>query len=187
MFTTINLPSFAVKCKRLWALLARYWCVELLVILVSSPSPYDGFMNNHQPNKAFGPVISRLADAMIHVPIYSCDGSPRLAVDAGVDRSTVTRLKRSALTNPSLALAARLTAALEAKIGCHIDPRDLFAEHGRFLTPHICDLFPTCPGCLPDVALNESGERQPLFHGINKGEWVTSKSPRGYFPAKGGL
>ncbi len=143
-------------------------------------------MNNPTPKQAFGPVISRLADAMIHVPFYSCNGSPRLALDAGVDRSTITRLLRSAL-NPSFALVARLTAEIEEKAGCHIDPRNLFAENGRFLTPHICDLFPTCSGCLPDAALNKSGEVQPSFIGVSKGEWVTSKYPHGYFPAKGGL
>ncbi len=142
-------------------------------------------MNNPTPKQVFGPVISRLADAMIHVPYYACDGSPRLALDASVDRSTVTRLKRSAL-NPSFAMVARLTAAIEKRVGCRIDPRDLFAENGQFLTPHICDLFPTCNGCLPDAALNEFGELQPLFHGIGKGEWVTSQYPRGYEQEEGG-
>lgn len=143
-------------------------------------------MNNPTPKQAFGPVISRLADAMIHVPIYACNGSPRLAKEAGVDRSTVTRLLRSEL-NPSFAMVARLTEAIENKIGQRIDPRDLFAESGRFLTPHICDLFPSCNGCLPDVALNEFGELHPSFVGISKGEWVTSKHPRGFFLEKGGI
>lgn len=83
-------------------------------------------------------------------------------------------------------MVARITTALEAVFGYRIDPRDLVAELGRFLTPHTCDLA-GCQGCLPENATDEFGDLKPSFAGVVPGRWVTSRYPRGYVESlKGG-
>ncbi len=82
-------------------------------------------------------------------------------------------------------MVARLTYALERELGIHIDPRDLVAENGLFLTRFVCDLA-ACPGCLPERAIDEFGDLKSTFAGIQKGHWVTSKYPKGYESSKGG-
>src|SRR4051812_49409343 len=92
----------------------------------------------HNP-KVFGPTINRLLDVMEHCDRYAFKGSARLALDAGVNRASVSRLI-SGQINPSFLLVVRLTEALERQLGRRIDPRDVVAESGRFLTPFCCDL-----------------------------------------------
>lgn len=85
----------------------------------------------------------------------------------------------SGKVNPSFMLIARLTSAIERQVGFHIDPRDLISEYGEFLTPYMCDLA-KCRGCLPEVAIDRFGIRDPKFEGIVPGQWVTSIYPRGF-------
>lgn len=141
-------------------------------------------MHNKTPNQAFRPTISRLSDAMAHTTGYAFKGVARLARDAGVNPSTVSRVLHGNL-NPSAALVARLTGAIERELGYHIDPRDLFAEGGDFLTEYICDVT-GCKGCLPEVALDEFGDRTPAFEGVMPGRWVCSSHPKGFKKKKGG-
>ena len=141
-------------------------------------------MNHQPPPQAFGPTINRLGDLMAHTYEYAFRGVSRLAVDAGVDPASVSRLINGK-QNPSFAMAARLTKALELMLERPIDPRDVFAENGEFLTRSICDLA-GCRGCLPENALDEFGTLQPAFVGIMPGTWVTSRYPKGYQPQQKG-
>lgn len=135
------------------------------------------------PHKqALGPVINRFADLMIHSERYAFKGVSRLARDARVSPSSVSRLINGKL-NPSFVFVARLTAAIEKQLGFRIDPRDLIAERGAFLTQFACDLA-GCQGCLPDKALTEDGDLMPAFKNVEPGRWVTSRYPKG-FPKKG--
>lgn len=135
-------------------------------------------MNNHPPPKAFGPTINRISDVMAHTMQFSFWGVGRLAEQAGVSRSTVSRIINGKI-NPSFVLVARLTAALEAELGRRIDPRDLVAENGAFLTPYTCDLV-GCSGCLPERAYDEFGDLKPAYQSVTKGQWVTSRFPKGF-------
>ncbi len=135
-------------------------------------------MQHTHPTQAFGPVINRCSDLMIHTTRYAFHGVSRLAADARVSPSSVSRLINGKM-NPSFAMVARITAALEAELGRRIDPRDLVAELGRFLTTHACDLA-GCQGCLPENATDEFGDLKPAFHGVKPGQWVTSRHPRGF-------
>lgn len=138
---------------------------------------------NHPPSpQAFGPTINRVSDLMAHTTKYSFWGVSRLAEDARVSSSAVSRLINGKM-NPSFAMVARITAALEREFGFHIDPRDLVAENGEFLTRFACDLA-RCSGCLPERAIDEFGDLKPAFSGIQKGHWVASKHPKGF--EKGG-
>lgn len=135
------------------------------------------------PNQVLGPVISRLGDAMIHINPYSSKGNSRLASAVGTDPSTISRLIRGKLTNPSFALIARITTALEKEVGHHIDPRDLFAEMGAYLTRHICEVM-RCRGCLPPSAHDEFNDVKPSFARLQRGQWVSSRFPNGYPTSK---
>ncbi len=139
-------------------------------------------MHNQPPKQALGPVINRCSDLMSHTQRYAFKGVSRLARDARVSPSSVSRLINGKL-NPSFVLVARLTAAIEKQLGFRIDPRDLVAERGGFLTQFACDLA-GCPGCLPDKALTDDGDLMPAFKNVEPGRWVTSRYPKG-FPKKG--
>jgi len=146
---------------------------------------YTGVMSNPTPTQAYGPAINRISDVMAHTPHYQFKGTGRLAEDARVDSSTISRLIHGQI-NPSFLLVARVTDALESQLGLKLDPRDLIVENGAFLTSFVCDLA-CCRGCLPSSALDEFGDRKNAFLGVNKGEWVTSRYPKGYLLTKGGL
>jgi len=160
------------------------------VIVASTPKELFGFRSvcsngdmNHPPNKqVFGPVINRVSDVMAHTKDYAFKGVSRLARDARVSPASVSRLINQKL-NPSFALVARLTTALEKQLGMKIDPRDLVAENGRFLTKFACDLV-ACPGCLPDRAMDEFGAIKSAYRGIGPGRWVTSRYPSGLTKGK---
>lgn len=134
--------------------------------------------------RAFGAAVVRISDAMAHVDRYAFKGVSRLARDAGLSPSSVSRLINGK-QNPSFLLVARLTAALERTLGRRIDPRELVAEDGAFPTSRICALM-GCAGCLPENALDEFGDTKPAFAGVAPGEWVASRHPRGYDAPKSG-
>ncbi len=134
------------------------------------------------PQQGYGPVINRIADVMAHLDRYMFKGTARLAEDARVNPSTISRILNNQL-NPSFALVARITAAIESEFGIQIDPRNLVAENGDFLTPFTCDLM-ACNGCLPESALDEFGDLKPAFADISRGKWVTSRYPKGLVPER---
>lgn len=142
-------------------------------------------MKHPPPTKAFGPVINRVSDVMIHSNRYAFHGVTRLALDSKVSPSPVSRLINGKM-NPSFAMVARITNALEKTLGYRIDPRDLVSELGTFLTPHTCDLA-DCQGCLPENATDEFGDIKPAFAGVKPGCWVTSRYPKGYIETKKGV
>ncbi len=115
---------------------------------------------------------------MIHVDKFACRGVQRLAEVAEVSPSSISRLINNKI-NPSFALVARVTAAIEKELGIRMDPRDLIAENGEFLTRSVCDLT-GCLGCLPEQALDEFGRTQPAFTDVKPGTWVTSRNPKGF-------
>jgi transcriptional regulator with XRE-family HTH domain len=91
-----------------------------------------------------------------------------LADDTGLSRSTVSRLIRG-LSEPSFAVAAAITNALEKQSKQSFDPRELLTIDS-FKTQHVCKLV-GCPGCLPDEAFNEDNELKPEFKSIRPGAW----------------
>lgn len=128
--------------------------------------------------KPFGPVVNRVPDVLAHSNRFAFKGVSRLAGDAGVSPSSVSRFLRGQL-NPSFVFVARLTAAVEQELGFRIDPRDLVSENGNFLSEFVCDLV-QCPGCLPECARAADGRLMPNFVGVLPGAWVASRYPKGY-------
>lgn len=141
-------------------------------------------MTKTPPKQVFGPTINRIADVMAHTNRYAFCGVARLAEDARVSPSSVSRLINGKM-NPSFAMVARITSALEATVGYRIDPRDLVSELGRFLEVHVCDLM-GCQGCLPENATDEFGDIKPAFANVKPGRWVSSRYPKGYQNTKNG-
>ncbi len=139
-------------------------------------------MHKPQAIRPFGPTINRVADVMAHTNRYEFHGVSRLAADAGVSPSSISRLINGKM-NPSFAMVARVTTALEKRLGHRIDPRDLVAELGRFLTPHVCEVA-GCKGCMPDNATDEFGDLKPAFGDVKPGQWITSRFPRGFDHSK---
>lgn len=137
-------------------------------------------MKHQSPPQPFGHAVNRIADVMAHTNRYGFRGVSRLAEDAGVSPSTISRLVNGRI-NPSFILIARITNALEGALGYRIDPRDLISELGRFLTPHVCDVV-GCRGCMPENSIDEFGDLKPSFLNVNPGQWVTSRYPQGYKP-----
>jgi hypothetical protein len=64
------------------------------------------------PGSSAGPVENRLLDILEHIPRYSFQGAARLAADAGVSHSAISRLINGK-SSPSFWLASALAAALE--------------------------------------------------------------------------
>lgn len=138
-------------------------------------------MNHPPPSQAFGPAVNRFGDVAAHTTRYAFKGVARLARDAGVSPSAVSRLINGKM-NPSFLMVARITGALERELGYRIDPRDLVAENGEFLRRYACDLIDGCRGCLPESATDEFGDTKEAFKGIEPGRWVTSRYPAGINP-----
>jgi transcriptional regulator with XRE-family HTH domain len=139
-------------------------------------------MHTPSPSQVFGPAINRFADVMAHHNQFAFKGVSRLAHEAGVSPSSLSRLINGRM-NPSFLMVARLTDALEHQFGFHIDPRDLVAENGRFPTRFTCSLV-GCKGCLPERARDEFGATKQAYTDITPGHWVTSRFPMGYLLAE---
>jgi transcriptional regulator with XRE-family HTH domain len=112
---------------------------------------------------------SRLAAIMEHVPRYAFMGATRLARDAGVSKSAVSRLMRGE-TSPSFTVMARIASALERATGLRLDPREIASESGEWGVPFVCDLM-GCRGCLPSAAYDESERLRPEYRDARPGRW----------------
>ena len=137
-------------------------------------------MNKKPPYQAFGPAINRIADIMAHSNLYAFKGVSRLAEDARVSTSTLSRIINGEVL-PSIFMVERVRKALELELGIELDTRDLIAEYGAFKTASVCEAV-GCAGCLPASAIDQFGRLKPAFQGVLPGTWVTSKYPNGYQP-----
>ena len=140
-------------------------------------------MKHPPPSQVFGPAINRISDLMDHSPTFNFEGVRRLANAVGTSSASISRIL-CGQQNPSFLMLARITAALEDDFNKRIDPRDLVAENGQFLTRFACDLA-GCRGCYLDAATDQFGYQSPAYDGVKKGEWITSKYPKGYLNEKG--
>ena len=136
-------------------------------------------------SRPYGIVVNRLGDVMAHVPRYQFGGVRKLARDAGVAPSTVSRVVHHQI-NPSFALVAKFAKALEAASGLRLDPRELVAADADFPTRFVCDPM-GCPGCLPDASTLPDGIPNPAFRDVKSGGWVCSAYPHGLLEPRGPL
>lgn len=115
-------------------------------------------------------MCNRIRALMQHVPRYSFKGFSRLAADAGISKSAVSRVVRCKAC-PSYALVVRIVGALERQLGRKLDLRDVVRIDGSYPTPFTCDVV-GCNGCLPEWAYNEHGRLKPEYAAVRPGEWV---------------
>jgi len=117
---------------------------------------------------------NRIKAVMVHINRYAFQGQARLAADAGVSRSAVSRFL-SGQSSPSFSLVFALTAALEQQLGKRIDPRELLTFSGVYPTPCVCDLV-GCRGCLPEEVYSEDGTVKPEYRSLKPGAWSTEQN-----------
>ena len=126
-------------------------------------------------------IHNRILAIMAHTTRYAFKGESRLAADAGVSKSAVSRLINGQ-SSPSFALVCGLTRALEKQLGKHLDPRELLSFDGTYPTPSVCQLA-GCKGCLPSAAYDEEGRLRPQFKDVKPGEWSLSPALAAASPA----
>lgn len=128
------------------------------------------------------PVHNRIAALMAHTTRYAFKGDSRLALDAGVSKSAVSRLLNGQ-SSPSFALVSTLTKALSKRLGRILDPHEMISLDGTYPTPLVCHLC-GCKGCLPSEAYDEENRIKPEWKGIQPGQWSVLPRPLGSQPAE---
>ena len=111
---------------------------------------------------------NRIHACLVHISRYSFEGQARLAKDAGVSRSTISRFLRGH-TQPSYALVEAVAGALSARAGRRLDPRELVTFDGTYPTGSTCGLL-GCSGCLLEIAYDGDGCLRAEWHGALPGE-----------------
>ncbi|MCX6382468.1 MAG: helix-turn-helix transcriptional regulator [Armatimonadetes bacterium] len=112
---------------------------------------------------------NRIQQIMIHTSRYSFMGQARLAEDAGVSRSALSRIL-SGQSNPSFALVMALHTTLEKELGKRIDPREVLSLDGTYPTPSVCELV-GCKGCLPANFYDRADNIKEEFREVPSGQW----------------
>lgn len=137
----------------------------------SSPSKLSDRRRSHTP------VFNRVRVLMVHAPRYGFQGQARLAADAGVSRSTISRLI-SGRINPSFRLAQAVTAALEKHLKTQMKRplclREVFSPDGAYPTPSGCALA-GCRGCMPEEAYDAEGSLKPAYRDLRPGDWSLAR------------
>ncbi len=118
-------------------------------------------------------VHNRVGVLLVHIPRLSIRGQARLADEAGVSRSTISRLVNGRI-NPSYRLARTVTSVLERLLGRPLDMRDVFSTDGTYLEPSGCKLC-LCSGCLPERAWDEDGTLKPAWRDARPGDWSLAR------------
>ena len=119
-------------------------------------------------------IHNRILALMAHTTRYAFKGESRLAADAGVSKSAVSRLLNGQ-SSPSFVLVSALTRALEPHLqgglkGKRLDPHELISVDGTYPTSSACELA-GCRGCLPIEAFADDGKLRPEFKEMKPGSW----------------
>lgn len=134
------------------------------------PSPSEAL---EAPAFGAGRPHNRVAAVLMHIPWYSIVGPARLARDAGVAKSTISRLL-SGRTTPSYRVVMAVTAAIERRTGRTLGAHELFSTTGTFPTQNVCSLM-HCAGCLPgDIYDRQTDTVHPQFRALRSGTWALS-------------
>jgi hypothetical protein len=122
-------------------------------------------------------LYNRIWAVMQHTTRYSFEGQARLAADAGVSKSAVSRLlSGESVTSYPVILA--VVSSLERHLGRKLDLREVISTDDTYPTFSVCRLV-GCKGCLPEEAYDDEGNRTAAFAGVNPGDWRTTKPLNG--------
>ena len=114
-------------------------------------------------------LCNRVREILWHIPWYGFKTQARLAQDSGVSPAAISRLIRGE-SQPSLAVALRLTGALSKRLGRILDVGEVFSLDGSYPTPSVCHLT-NCRNCLPPNYYDEQDEVKPFYRGVKAGQW----------------
>jgi transcriptional regulator with XRE-family HTH domain len=139
--------------------------------------PSADVMNGRGCGQRTGPTNStnRVREILWHIPWYGFKTQARLAQDSGISPAAVSRLLRGE-SQPSLAVAMRLTRALSRRLGRPLDVSEVFSLDGSYPTPSVCHLT-GCRNCLPPTFYDDQEEIRPDFRDIKAGEWSATVAP----------
>ena len=101
-------------------------------------------------------VHNRVLILMAHTTRYAFRGQSRLARDAGISKSAISRLV-TGQSSPLFITVTRMATALEKVIGKRIDPRELITEDNAYPTRTICQ-FVGCKGCCYSKVVKQTVE-----------------------------
>ena len=122
-----------------------------------------------------GRLHNRIAAIMLHINGYDSKGVVRLASDAGISRSELSRLLHGK-TNPSYVIVERIHQCLERKAHRVFNLREIVSETGRYPTTYVCSLL-KCKGCLPAYAFNRHVDMTAEFRDVQPGQWTGNVGP----------
>ena len=116
---------------------------------------------------------NRLRAIIQHIDRYYFQGVTKLAHDAGVSHSAISRIC-SGKSGASYPVICAITKVLEGRLGKRIDPREIVSFNGEYPTPSVCQLC-NCGGCLPHEYWDEEiDEVRPEFRNVERGAWALS-------------
>jgi transcriptional regulator with XRE-family HTH domain len=113
---------------------------------------------------------------LLHTKRYMFAGQARLAADAGVARSTISRLM-AGKSNPSIRVARVVQTALERELGRPLPLAELFSPDGTYPTRSGCRLC-GCTGCMPEEAYDRHGNLRTAFRSMRPGDWSMAPTSR---------
>lgn len=119
-------------------------------------------------------LSNRIEAVISHISWYSFKTQARLAQDSGISKAAVSRLIRGKC-QPSLALALKVTKAIEQRLGQRLDVWELFSLDGTYPTASACELV-GCGSCLPQSFYDAEDRLKPQFKNISAGQWSLSQS-----------
>ena len=119
---------------------------------------------------------NRVAAVMAHTTKYAFKGRARLAADAGVSRSALTRLMSGARW-PGHVIVGRIAGVLERELGKRIDCRELVSETGEYPTRFVCELV-GCRGCKPPQFYSPNPAVEASYADVKPGFWTGDNQER---------
>lgn len=126
-------------------------------------------LNTPTPRSGPSRVRNRLDAILWHVPRYTVRGTSRLASDAGIAKSAVSRLRRGK-GHPDYIVLYRVAEAIGRQIGRTLDLREIAVEEGdEYPTPFVCEIF-GCR-CLPPWAYGKDDTVRERFTDMVPGRW----------------
>lgn len=135
-----------------------------------SISPVEVITLHGNASLPTGAIIhNRVREILWHIPWYGFKTQARLAQDSGVSPAAISRLIRGE-SQPSLAVALRLTGALAKRLNRPLDVSEVFSLDGTYPTPSVCHLT-GCSNCLPPHFYDEEEQIKPDYRTIKAGEW----------------
>ncbi|MFN8140433.1 MAG: hypothetical protein U0R49_11610 [Fimbriimonadales bacterium] len=113
---------------------------------------------------------NRVAALMLHTDRYSTFGLQRLALDTGLSKSAITKVK-SGKTRPLYSTFAKIVKCLEFQLGQSLPVDEVVSAQGSYPTKYVCQLV-GCSGCTPDRFFAKGSWRTKAYRDFRAGQWT---------------